>query len=100
MPRKVETFRPSWMGAKKADVNRPNSYQRGYGGRSWAATRRQVIVRDASTCQLCGKIISGPVHVDHIIAKADGGTDALENLRCLHPHCHSKVTAEWKKGRR
>ena len=93
MPRKVETFRPAWMGTKKADGNRPNSYQRGYGGKSWAATRKQVIVRDASTCQLCGKIVQGQdCQIDHVIPKKKGGTDALENLQCLCRVCHARKT--------
>lgn len=81
------------MGSKQADGNRPNSYQRGYGGKSWAATRRQVIVRDASTCQLCGKIVSGQdCQIDHVVAKRKGGTDALENLQCLCGICHARKT--------
>ena len=38
-------------------------------------------------CYLCGK--SGADTLDHIIARADGGTDELENLRPAHRSCNS-----------
>jgi len=32
-------------------------------------------------------------HVDHVVAKRQGGTDALDNLQALCHSCHSKKTA-------
>ena len=92
MPRKVETYRPPWLAAK--DESRPSSHRRGYGGRNWAATRRQVIVRDCSTCQQCQRIVSGTdCQVDHIVPKKRGGTDTLSNLQVLCLRCHQAKTA-------
>ena len=92
MPRKVETYRPPWLAAK--DESRPSSHCRGYGGRNWATTRRQVIVRDCSTCQQCQRIVSGTdCQVDHVVPKKRGGTDTLSNLQVLCLRCHQAKTA-------
>jgi 5-methylcytosine-specific restriction protein A len=52
-----------------------------------------VIARDAGICQICGKLVAGRGDVDHIIPKARGGTDAMENLQFAHAECHSRKTA-------
>jgi 5-methylcytosine-specific restriction protein A len=51
-----------------------------------------VIARDAGICQLCGKLVTGRGDVDHIVPKARGGTDAMENLQFVHVGCHSQKT--------
>jgi 5-methylcytosine-specific restriction protein A len=51
-----------------------------------------VIARDAGICQLCGKLVTGRGDVDHIVPKAKGGTDAMENLQFVHVGCHSQKT--------
>lgn len=59
--------------------------------------RRARALREEPTCALC------PVpatDVDHIIAVADGGTDARENLRGLCNPCHKKHTADQNRQRR
>lgn len=44
-------------------------------------TRFEVFKRDAFACQYCGRTPPAVVlHVDHIIAQANGGGDAIENL--------------------
>lgn len=92
MPKRAAKFRPPWYGAKKDE--RPSSHRRGYGGKNWASTRMQVIVRDCSTCQSCGRVCTGrDCHVDHIIPKKAGGTDAIENLQILCQQCHQSKTA-------
>lgn len=93
MPRRVPTFRPSWL--PKAGDKRPSSSQRGYGSAAWRRTRLLVIARDAGVCQICGLLVSTSgdgrdAHVDHIIEKVRGGTDALENLRLCCRSCHSR----------
>jgi 5-methylcytosine-specific restriction protein A len=68
--------------------------QRGYGA-GWQRLRKVVIQRDRGLCQLCKAqgIVRAGTDVDHIQAKADGGTDALTNLRLLCASCHRRVTA-------
>ncbi|MCG7592397.1 HNH endonuclease [Mycobacterium sp. PSTR-4-N] len=59
--------------------------------------------RDHWTCQQCGfeaEPNKGQVHADHIINRAEGGEDLLENLitRCVP--CHGpKTQAEATRGR-
>jgi 5-methylcytosine-specific restriction endonuclease McrA len=50
-------------------------------GRRWQRKRQQVFARYGRTCHLCGEPATD---VDHLLAIADGGTDALGNLR---PSC-------------
>lgn len=93
MPRKIETFKPPWL-SKRARESRPTAAQRGYCTAAWERTRLAVIARDGGVCQLCGQLIVSPdgrdYHVDHIVEKAHGGTDALDNLRLCHRSCHSR----------
>lgn len=52
-----------------------------------------MIARDGGVCQLCGELVQGSdrdAHIDHILEKADGGTDAITNLRLVHRSCHSR----------
>ncbi len=51
------------------------------------ATRRQVLKRDDYRCTVCGATEHLEVH--HIVARADGGTNDLENLVTLCMACHS-----------
>lgn len=43
-------------------------------------------------CLMCQRRPS--VHVDHVVAKAHGGTDDLTNLRGLCEECHMSKTAK------
>ena len=59
-------------------------------------TRLAVIARDEGVCQLCGCIVAGgprQAQVDHLRPKAEGGSDAMSNLRLLCLSCHSRRTA-------
>jgi 5-methylcytosine-specific restriction protein A len=89
VPRRIPTFRPRRLPAKP----RPTAAARGYCSAAWRRTRLAVIARDGGVCQLCGGLVQGDdreAHIDHIIEKADGGTDELENLRLVHRACHSR----------
>ena len=46
-------------------------------GTRWQRTRARVLARDHETCGYCGQHATT---VDHIIAKANGGTDDEANL--------------------
>lgn len=96
MPRRVGTFRPPWVaGAKRTRESeaRPTAAARGYCSASWRRTRLAVIARDEGICQLCGCVVKSYAQVDHIVPKAEGGSDAMSNLRLLCPSCHSRRTA-------
>ena len=71
-------------------------------GGTWARIRNQVLVRDAYTCQGCGRV-SADNEVDHIMPLEQGGhPTALSNLQtlCKGPDgCHAKKTAR-EAGRR
>ena len=71
---------------------------RGYGA-AWVKIRAQVMRRDMGLCQ-CDKCQGGKARVmvatdcDHIISKANGGSDDMSNLRALSRECHQRVTLE------
>jgi 5-methylcytosine-specific restriction protein A len=73
-------------------------HDRGY-GTAWTKLRAQVMQRDMGLCQ-CNKCQGGKLRVmaatdcDHIVPKANGGTDDLLNLRALSKECHQRVTLE------
>jgi 5-methylcytosine-specific restriction endonuclease McrA len=53
-------------------------------------SREQVFKRDKGICGICGKKISGPWHVDHVIPIARGGRHVNENVQASHPLCNQK----------
>lgn len=70
-------------------------HQRGYGSQ-WDVIRPRVLKRDKGLCQDCLKkgLAREAKCVDHIVAKAHGGTDADENLQSLCWPCHKEKTAK------
>lgn len=59
-------------------------------GRPWRERKAEVLARDGGVCANC----QGPgTHADHIVPKAMGGTDALDNLQTLCAPCHYRKTA-------
>jgi 5-methylcytosine-specific restriction protein A len=65
-------------------------------GWRWQRLREQVLARDGGRCQLCGQPAQ---QVDHIVPRADGGSDALDNLRAVCGRCHRVVTRNWRRRR-
>lgn len=49
-------------------------------GRAWQQVRQAVLERDGFVCVICG---NQATHVDHIIPKAKGGTDDMDNLQAM-----------------
>jgi len=95
--------------ARKWD-GKGSRHSRGYGV-AWDRIRKQVLKRDNYLCQECmrqGKLTPLCVKpydhaVDHIISKANGGTDDMSNLEslCADP-CHKAKTARdegWNRAR-
>lgn len=60
-------------------------------GTKWEALRLQVLQRDQYVCQLQFGGCEGEANtVDHVIAKANGGTDTLDNLVAACRTCNGK----------
>jgi len=53
--------------------------------------RESIIVRDHSTCHLCGKYVLSPeIALDHLIPHSEGGETIPANLAVAHIHCNAK----------
>jgi 5-methylcytosine-specific restriction protein A len=68
-------------------------HDRGY-GYEWVKLRHIVLDRDMYLCQPCyrnGRPTPAK-QVDHIIPKAQDGTDDLENLQAICNDCHKAKT--------
>lgn len=86
-----------------ADARRGSSTERGYGA-AWRRVRLQALTRDCGLCQPClrrGHVTPNCRTVDHIVNKARGGGDNLENLQtiCDGPgSCHQAKTQAESRG--
>lgn len=83
-----------------ADKRRGSRHERGY-GTAWDKTRARILRRDAGLCQAC--LRDGIVHpgneVDHKVPKAQGGSDADENLELICTARHRAKTQREAQGR-
>ena len=67
--------------------------QRGYGA-AWDRLRVPILKRDSYLCQPClraGRIRAANI-VDHIVPKAQGGSDDPTNLEAICANCHRLKT--------
>lgn len=98
MPARMPSHRPPRLRTqpRRDDSARPNAAARGYCSKAWYALRQRVLVRDAWQCQECRRVCADKreAHVDHIVPKAQGGQDVLENLRTLCIRCHGRKTRQ------
>ncbi len=53
------------------------------------AKARRIRERDGNRCVYCGAI-EGPMHLDHIIPRNQGGADTAENLVVACASCNSR----------
>ena len=86
---------------KWGDERRGSRHERGYGS-EWEVTRKRILRRDKGLCQVClkGSRYRPARAVDHIIPKAEGGSDEDENLQAICKTCHdAKTTEEAKRAR-
>lgn len=76
-----------------ADAARGTSTERGYGS-AWRRLRLRVLRRDCGLCQPCLRAnrVTLAQQVDHIIPKAEGGSDDMENLEAICAPCHNVKT--------
>ena len=56
------------------------------------ALRKEIMLRDNYTCQICGKYMPDEVglHIDHIIPVSKGGKTIASNLQVLCSKCNGK----------
>lgn len=59
-------------------------------GGNWQRVRARVLARDNHTCGYCG---NDATTVDHITARANGGTDEESNLIACCTRCNSQKGA-------
>lgn len=84
---------------KASGWNKGSAASRGY-GKLWRKLRKIVMQRDNHLCVVCyaeGKITKAHA-VDHIVNKAQGGTDELSNLQAICFDHHQKKTREERGG--
>lgn len=72
--------------------------------RAWRRIRRLVLDRDGYRCRVpltdgreCGQYADC---VDHVVDRADGGTDRLDNLRAACTPCNLRRAAQRTNARR
>jgi 5-methylcytosine-specific restriction protein A len=51
-------------------------------------------------CERCGSRVGKGWHCDHVVPLADGGTNAIDNLRVLCRPCHNEKTRADRAARR
>ena len=73
--------------------SRESRHTRGY-GTEWDKLRRSILDAEPA-CRPCRKAGRATLatQVDHIISKANGGTDDRENLQPICTPCHDAKTA-------
>ena len=90
------------MARKKSNWSTTESRKaRGYGP-EWDRTRLRILERDNWLCQ-CSRCkaedrVTFANQVHHIKQKADGGTDADDNLHAINEECHKQETIERNGG--
>lgn len=53
---------------------------------------RRITSEQGHACNMCRVTLTEFFHIDHIVRRADGGTDDRENLQALCQECHAKKT--------
>lgn len=65
------------------------------GSDNWSTIRKKALQRDDYSCQRCGakggEEGNQELHVHHILPKAEGGSNQLENLTTLCRVCHDEI---------
>ncbi|QDQ89154.1 HNH endonuclease [Alcaligenaceae bacterium SJ-26] len=92
------------MTAAWKESQRGSAADRGYGA-AWRKLRLLVLRRDGWICRCdeCRKTgrVRNASEVDHVIPKAEGGTDDSSNLRAINSDCHkTKTQAESARATR
>ena len=56
--------------------------------------RKEVLIRDNYTCQICSKHADSKLHIHHILKIKEDGNDCIDNLITLCPTCHKKADSK------
>ena len=110
MPTRIPVCQPLRLRATRKPEARPNAYQRGYTDDRHKAWRIAVLLRDAWTCQHCGRICADKreAHADHV-SPVVHGTDHCEDGRSRYDvasgqtlcvRCHGRKTLRESRGDR
>jgi len=81
------------------EADRPH-YRHAYTKAQYQRNRARRYKLAEGRCEACGVTLSAPWQCDHLIPLADGGTNALENLRVLCASCHTEKTKRDRERRR
>jgi len=94
-----ETWRCAECKRKRSrarDIRRGTAHDRGY-TRAWRTLAKRVLKRDQFICHWCGGLATT---ADHVVAKADGGTDAMDNLVAACKPCNDSRGGHTSQERR
>ena len=86
----------------EADRLTREPYRHAYTKSNYQRNRKRRLARAEGRCEACGVTLSASCgwQCDHLIPLADGGTNALENLRVLCASCHTEKTKRDRERRR
>jgi len=85
---------------RKREQERGSASARGY-DYAWQRVRVAYLQKHPLCCDPFGDHVGvqvRAVHVDHVVARSKGGTDAESNLQGLCSRCHSKKTVMYDGG--
>lgn len=89
---------------RKPHQGEPNRFKiMGITAKEWSARRKIVLDRDGHKCTYCGSDGNGkPLHCDHIVPLASGGSSEIDNLAAACKSCNSskrsKPLIDWRSG--
>lgn len=94
MPARIERYRPPRLVPQLATKEVEH-----YRSADWRAKRLRILTRDAFTCAVCRRVVSGrQAHVDHVVPLEEGGSDDDANLQVLCEADHgAKTRAEQRR---
>ena len=61
--------------------------------------RAKLLERDGDACWFCGKAMGEDATIEHLIARASGGTNNIANLALAHAACNHRA-ADWPLARK
>lgn len=94
MPDEIKRYRPPRLVPQLATKETEH-----YRTADWRAKRLRILTRDAFTCAVCHRVVSGrQAHVDHVVPLEEGGSDDDANLQVLCDADHgAKTRAEQRR---
>ena len=61
--------------------------------------KQTLMERQQGKCDICGdRLQESAYEIDHIQPLCKGGADEIDNMRLLHPVCHSMATSQLRNG--